>query len=178
MGILAVFVECAISKAKADKDITLWEEQRKQRDTAHELMDVFSQIGGKKSPDRITYDEWLAFLRTGAGKDFLILFDVDLKNSRELFSLLDSDDSGDVDLKEFVVTFVQMNGSATGAKQHEAELDMINQRRLLRRALETIEKDQVQNRAMRQQILAVLRGFRASLQPALEQMLRQKSGEL
>lgn len=110
--IAAVFVEAAINKAKADHTLTLSEQSSFRQEMAQELVRTFQLIDFDGS-GRITAQEWLQFLESQPGKDFLILFDVEASQAKVLYNLLDNDNSGEISVEELVVGIVQMEGHIT-----------------------------------------------------------------
>lgn len=108
--IAAVFVEGALSKAKADQYLVLREGQDHRKEMAHELIRVFNQIDFDNS-GQISLDEWQSFLRTDYGEQFLLLFDIDLPHALEMFEVLDHTGDGLIAIEEFGMTFMQVSAS-------------------------------------------------------------------
>jgi len=138
--ISAVFVEGAISKAKGDHDLMLAEGHQNQQDVAQELVTAFHSIDTNHT-NHISCDEWLEFTASEAGKDFLTLFCVDPERVRPIFKILDLDDSGEIEIQEFVVGFMRMNAhGADTMKQYEIETSLQSNKALLRKCVQIISE--------------------------------------
>merc|ERR1712091_38113 len=111
----------AMSKAKSDRQLMLAEDHQNQKEVAGELQEVFHAID-TNCTDHISCDEWMEFTSSDAGKDFLTLFGVDAERARPIFKVLDLDDSGEIEIQEFVVGFMRIHShSADKMKQYEIE---------------------------------------------------------
>jgi hypothetical protein len=133
--IAAVFVEGALSKAKGDRQLNLFEEQAKEKQIAAELVREFKHMDISGS-GIITYEEWSKFLQCSTGRDFLKVFGVTATQSDELFKMLDIDDNGNIQIDEFVAGFMQIYGSVS---RLDVQSLVRNNKRLLRKCIEYID---------------------------------------
>jgi len=106
----AVFVEGAMSKAKTDSHLALAGEQETRKEMANELIHVFHQIDAE-GDGVIDYKDWEDFLATEAGRQFILLFNMEYPQAKKLFDILDFDDNEEILIEEFVMGFMQIQGS-------------------------------------------------------------------
>lgn len=99
--VTGVFVESALQNAKKDKDIYL----------QHHVEKLFNDIDmGQKG--QVSWEEFVRSLDSPSMQVYFESVDLDVKEARELFVLIDSDESGYVDVDEFVNSFFRFRGTA------------------------------------------------------------------
>merc|ERR1719313_2841112 len=130
--IAAVFVEVAVSRAKGDNMIQLMEDRKHQQEVSQQLIKVFQSADSARR-GRVTCDEWVDFVGSAAGKEFMTMFSQDSKQAEKIFRMLDLDESGAIEIEEFVVGFMRILGSPNKAKQYELETALHSQKSLLRK---------------------------------------------
>lgn len=130
--ITAVFVEAAMGKAKADRQLVLGEEQEIRRQMAKELVEIFKAIDTDDTKT-ITHDEWTSFLRTDAGREFVLLFDLQEVEAQMMHELCDTLGGGNLVLEDFVTFFLGFGKSVRKMDmQFSAQLQKSSSRQLLR----------------------------------------------
>merc|ERR1719491_1999375 len=99
--ITGVFVESALSAAKNLKDIELRDKMRS----------MFLQADADES-GLISWEEFSKHLQDRTMERCFELLDMDISEARGLFTLLDTDCSGEVDAEEFVMGCLRLQGAA------------------------------------------------------------------
>ncbi|CAK0814759.1 unnamed protein product [Prorocentrum cordatum] len=129
--ITGIFVECAVTKARADTDLSLQEEVDREKSMMMQLIQLFRVMDANMS-GTISHDEWEAFTRQPNAKAILTLMDLDIHKTHQIFALIDADGSNEVDLEEFVMGCMKLQG---GAKTVDLEAMLQNNKVLVRKNL-------------------------------------------
>ncbi|CAE7676269.1 cac [Symbiodinium sp. CCMP2592] len=109
--VTGVFVNTAIERASADKDIAALKAFQKRKEQIQVLRHAFEamdhwQTNNLKIKD---IEEAMGLESVGA---FLESLDISTDDIRMLFTLIDADNSGSIDLEEFVSGCMQLHGPA------------------------------------------------------------------
>ncbi|CAE7460338.1 Scn11a [Symbiodinium natans] len=131
--VTGVFVNTAIERASADKDIASLKALQRRTEQMKELQQAFEEIDeGQTNEVRMQDIEKAASLdRLGACMEAL---DISAEDVKTLFTLIDTDNSGAVDLEEFVSGCMQLHGPAKSLQI--AKMSYENKR--IKEAIQTI----------------------------------------
>merc|ERR1712087_817780 len=118
-----VFVDGAIEHAKRDRMMLV--QKRKAEDQAQEthlfnLLQVIDEDGD----NMISYEEFCRSLERQDVRDFVSALQVDISDAKAFFALLDEDDSGSVDILEFVAGMLKLRGEAKSADIQIMQLEV------------------------------------------------------
>lgn len=134
--ITAIFVECSLSKAQADRELSVAAENHKTKAVMGELMKLFHSIDDDSS-NTLTWEEWSTFVARKDAKSLLALLGLDAGKSAEIFNLVDVDESNEIDMQEFVLGCMQLRG---GAKNVDIETMLRANRKLMLKNAENIKR--------------------------------------
>merc|ERR1712232_663605 len=107
--ITGIFVECAVTKARADNDLSLQEEMERERSMMKQLIQFFKTLDTNISGS-VSLSEWESFIRMPNAKAVLTLLGLDINKTRQIFELIDTDGSNEVELEEFVIGCMKLQG--------------------------------------------------------------------
>lgn len=110
--VTAVFVGTAVQQAEADRDLMVQKEMEHKGEFVGLMQQVFNELDSNNSgalsleefEKHIEDDKIMAYLRT---------LEIDVSQVRTLFTLLDVDNTGEVDIDEFVGGCMRLRGGAT-----------------------------------------------------------------
>jgi hypothetical protein len=134
--ITGIFVEGAIQKARSDRELKLAAEVDRHRNMIRQLMHLFKELDDDES-GTITFEEWDGFTRSKDAKAALALLGLDVARTNDIFQLIDLDNSSEIDLREFVVGCMQLQGSAQSV---DVETLLRNNKKLLVKCTEHFAK--------------------------------------
>merc|ERR1719352_231833 len=80
-------------------------------DMMKHLIHLFQEVDENMSGS-ISYDEWEAFCGKPEAQACFSLLDIDVSKTKDLFKLIDTDASQEVDLEEFVMSCMKLQGAA------------------------------------------------------------------
>jgi len=109
--ITGVFVEGAISKARSDKELAMQEEMNRKEDIFKHLVQVFRKIDDDRSGS-VDYTEWESFTAKTESQALFSLLGLDVSKTKDVFKLIDWDESGEIDMDEFINGCMHLQGSA------------------------------------------------------------------
>ena len=109
--VTGVFCNTAIESAAADKEIAAITQLKKQQDLSQSLREIFDEIDVDNS-NTVTLDEFRDALTSTKLSNFLESLGISTADAWTLFALMDVDQSGDIELDEFVSTCMDVNGPA------------------------------------------------------------------
>eukprot|EP00930_Biecheleria_cincta_P039029 TRINITY_DN26839_c0_g1_i1.p1 TRINITY_DN26839_c0_g1~~TRINITY_DN26839_c0_g1_i1.p1 ORF type:complete len:632 (+),score=107.81 TRINITY_DN26839_c0_g1_i1:54-1949(+) len=121
--VTGVFCQSAIESAAADKEMATLAQLQNRRLYMDSIKKLFQEIDEDGS-NEITIDELEQKLEEEAMKAFFDSINVDTQDAWLLFSLIDKDVSGSIDLEEFVTGCLSLKGSAKAI--HIAKLSLEN----------------------------------------------------
>merc|ERR1719253_816749 len=75
------------------------------------LMHLFQEVDANMSGS-ISYEEWEKFCAKPEAQACFSLLDIDVSKTKDLFHLIDTDASHEVDLEEFVMSCMKLQGAA------------------------------------------------------------------
>jgi len=130
--ITAIFVESATSKAREDSDIAKTQEITRAPGVAKDLKKLFRSMD-PSAAGRISLEDWEQQSLCREVQAYFSVLNIDIHKAREVFRLLDIDNSGYIDIEEFMLGCMQMQGSASSVN---VEMLMSTTRSLLQKCNE------------------------------------------
>jgi hypothetical protein len=109
--VTAVFVEAAMQVSQNDKELVVLEEMESKSEGIHMMQQVFEELDTNDS-GALSLEEFEKHIEDEKLTAFLASFDLDVSQVRTLFTLLDVDRTGEVDLDEFVSGCLRLKGGA------------------------------------------------------------------
>jgi hypothetical protein len=109
--ITAVFVEAAMQVSQNDKELVVLEEMKNKDEFMAIMQQVFEELDTNDS-GALSLQEFEKHIEDEKLTAFLKSFDLDVSQVRTLFTLLDVDRTGEVDLDEFVSGCMRLKGGA------------------------------------------------------------------
>merc|ERR1719498_38838 len=109
--VTAVFVEAAIQVSQNDKELVVLEEIESKGTMRAMMEQVFEELDTNDS-GALSLEEFEKHIEDEKLTAFLSSFDLDVSQVRTLFTLLDVDRTGEVDLDEFVSGCLRLKGGA------------------------------------------------------------------
>lgn len=100
--VTGVFVQTALKSGKDDRDMYM----------LHHVRRLFQDFEHDKGETQLSWDDFEAQLGSPSMVEFFKAIDVDESEARGIFSLLDADDSGQIDLDEFLNGCLGLHGPA------------------------------------------------------------------
>lgn len=140
--IVGVFVSDAIQVAKNDREITMRDQMLEARQNMNDLNDLWFvlELNHQQS---LTRDQFRVQMRRPDVRQFLAKFKLDATDVDALFDLMDVDQTGEVDVEEFIVGCMRVRGMSnevdTGITVQETK--MLAKR--IHRTMKTIQKQSV-----------------------------------
>lgn len=121
--ITGIFVQGADELIKSDRDLASSAQIQKTSAQMHTLTKLFKELDTNRTK-MITLDE---FKEYGKDEDVRALFGaigLDLKRPEEIFRLIDADEDGALDIAEFVLGCISLQGDASAASVETLKYDM------------------------------------------------------
>merc|ERR1719191_1134375 len=109
--VTAVFVEAAMQVSQNDKELVVLEEMESKGEFISMMQQVFEELDTNDS-GALSMQEFEKHIEDEKLTAFLKSFDLDVSQVRTLFTLLDVDRTGEVDLDEFVSGCMRLKGGA------------------------------------------------------------------
>ncbi|CAE7460330.1 unnamed protein product [Symbiodinium natans] len=134
--VTGVFVNTAIERASADKDIAALKAFQKRKEQMHILQQAFEALDHRQTNKLEIQDIQEAMGLDSVGT-FLESLDISTDDIKMLFTLIDADNSGTIDLEEFVSGCMQLHGPAKSLQLAK----MSYENKLTRDAVNTVKAD-------------------------------------
>merc|ERR1719433_1171986 len=109
--ITAIFVETAMQMAQDDRELVVMEEMNDKAEFIAIMQQVFQELDTNDS-GALSLEEFEKHIEDEKITAFLASLDLDVSQVRTLFILLDVDQTGEVDLDEFVTGCLRLKGGA------------------------------------------------------------------
>ncbi|CAE7163310.1 unnamed protein product [Symbiodinium pilosum] len=121
--VTGVFVDTALQSSKNDREVVVQEELEQKRDYLQQLRQLFQAID-EDSEGRITREVLQQAFKHETILAYFSSLKIDVPDAATLFDLLDFDQSGAIDLEEFLHGCYHLHGEATHleAKMMQAEV--------------------------------------------------------
>uniref|UniRef100_A0A7S0AGA6 EF-hand domain-containing protein n=1 Tax=Pyrodinium bahamense TaxID=73915 RepID=A0A7S0AGA6_9DINO len=110
--VTAVFVGAAFQRAQHDRELIVQEQMESKAEFLHTMEQVFFELDTNDSGE-LNLDEFESYIEDEKIKAFLSTCQLDIDQVKTLFSLLDTDGTGTVDLEEFITGCLRLRGGAT-----------------------------------------------------------------
>merc|ERR1719253_2079218 len=124
--ITAVFCESAIASANSDEATTIERHLHSKKQYADTVRKLFACIDAHDT-NSISYGQFQRYVNTEEAVAFFASLSIDVDDAWDLFRLIDSDKSNQIDVDEFVEGCIRLRGRATS-------LDLARLRDEMRRA--------------------------------------------
>lgn len=134
--VTGVFCNTAIESAHADKEVATIKQVRSKDQQVEALRQVFSEIDNANR-NLVTFEEMADAISNGELASFMEAMGISTDDIRTLYTLLDADKDGLIDLDEFVSGCMQLHGPAKSLQL--AKMSFEN--KLARDDLKTLTKD-------------------------------------
>lgn len=115
--VTGVFVDGAIQHSGKEKELQLTKEQEEREEYVSMLLDLLEDIDTEDTGFITKSDLEMALKDTRVLHTFAVL-DIDIMDSNYLFNVLDKDNSGAVDMEEFVEGCMRIKGAAKTVDIH------------------------------------------------------------
>jgi len=125
--ITGIFVEAAQSMAKKDRDLIAQAENEKTTEGINQLRALFHEIDSKRT-GTIAFEEFVECVRKEEVR--AVFAQLDISNPSQIFRLLDVDESGGLEIDEFVMGCMNLKG---GASKSDIEFLVRENQSLIRR---------------------------------------------
>lgn len=109
--VTGIFCNTAIESANADKELAVMTQLANQKQYAESIRGIFQEID-QHGTEEITIDEFQRGMQNEKLAAYFASVDIDVSDAWTLFSLIDGDRSGVIDIEEFVAGCIQLRGSA------------------------------------------------------------------
>jgi len=109
--VTAIFVETAMQMAQNDRELVIMEEMHNRGEFIAVMQQVFEELDTNDS-GALSLEEFEKHIEDEKIMAFLSSLDLDVSQVRTLFTLLDVDRTGEVDLEEFVTGCLRLKGGA------------------------------------------------------------------
>eukprot|EP00415_Alexandrium_ostenfeldii_P000520 UN0520 len=106
-----IFVESTSAVASFDKELVIQEEMLRNESVVNQIRALFREIDRDNS-GTLTFKELKSNLSDERVKAYFAFLQLDVTEAAGLFELLDRDESGDVSIEEFIMTCMQLKGTA------------------------------------------------------------------
>lgn len=134
--VTGVFCNTAIESASADKDVAAVRQVQLKNHQVATLKNIFSEID-RNNLHKLSFEDVCKGMDTPALAGFLESIGIRTDDVWTLFMLLDSDETGLIDLDEFVSGCMQLHGPAKSMQMAK----MSHENKLTRQAVKDLSKD-------------------------------------
>lgn len=110
--VTAVFVGTAMQQSQADRDLIVQEEMEHKGEFVNLMQQVFNELDTNSS-GALSFEEFEKHIEDDKILAYLRTLEIDVSQVRTLFTLLDVDNTGEVDIDEFVGGCLRLRGGAT-----------------------------------------------------------------
>merc|ERR1712137_792802 len=100
--VTAVFVDNAVQSSNADRQVIISEERQKHEEFLKSMQQVFEELDTDHT-HTISREEFERQVQDEGMVSYFKALDLDVTQARTLFTLLDVDNTGSVDIEEFII---------------------------------------------------------------------------
>lgn len=111
--ITGIFVESATELSRMDRDLVTQSEQERTAAYMKELQKIFYELDTNRS-GTICLQEFEEFVKRDAVRAHFSVLELDVSKAEQVFRLLDTDGSNEIQIDEFVVGCMRLKGLAKG----------------------------------------------------------------
>merc|ERR1712007_14629 len=144
----AVFVESAMLVASHERDLLVHEKELQRKLYVEHLRAMFEQTDSDQSGS-ITFDEFESLFDNPRMNALLDALEINAVDAQGFFSLLDTDDSGAIDIEEFCDGCLRLKGDA---KSFDINCLMHENRKLTQRIKTMMYRSEAQNAGIRREM--------------------------
>eukprot|EP00404_Azadinium_spinosum_P015207 CAMPEP_0180534546 /NCGR_PEP_ID=MMETSP1036_2-20121128/64239_1 /TAXON_ID=632150 /ORGANISM="Azadinium spinosum, Strain 3D9" /LENGTH=206 /DNA_ID=CAMNT_0022548879 /DNA_START=379 /DNA_END=996 /DNA_ORIENTATION=- len=109
--VTGVFVESTLSSATYDRNTIIEDEKNQQSQYISMMIDLFEEMDTNET-GQISFDEFEAQLKDERALTYFAALHLDISEVRTLFTLLDLDHSGSIDMDEFLLGCKKLSGES------------------------------------------------------------------
>eukprot|EP00930_Biecheleria_cincta_P028565 TRINITY_DN19935_c0_g2_i1.p1 TRINITY_DN19935_c0_g2~~TRINITY_DN19935_c0_g2_i1.p1 ORF type:complete len:690 (-),score=123.08 TRINITY_DN19935_c0_g2_i1:36-2105(-) len=120
--ITGIFVESATELSRMDRDLVTQSEQERTSAYMKELQRIFFELDTNRS-GTISLEEFEEFVKKDAIRAHFSVLELDVSKAAQVFRLLDTDGSNEIQIDEFVVGCMRLKGLAKGIDMESLMLD-------------------------------------------------------
>merc|ERR1719410_2275445 len=110
--ITAVFIDAALRRSQNDRELAVQQELESTDELVRVIQEVFEELDANQSGS-LTIEEFQKYIEDDKIQAVFRSRHINLGHVQTLFFLLDVDDTGDVDMEEFVQGVLRLKGGAT-----------------------------------------------------------------
>merc|ERR1711920_288314 len=110
--VTAVFINTALQRSNNDRELAVQQELENKDELVAIIQQVFIELDTNQSGS-LSIDEFEKHIEDEKIQAYLRSRQIDIGQVRTLFELLDVDETGDVDMEEFVQGVLRLKGGAT-----------------------------------------------------------------
>mmetsp|Transcript_25246 Transcript_25246/g.57274 ORF Transcript_25246/g.57274 Transcript_25246/m.57274 type:complete len:648 (-) Transcript_25246:92-2035(-) len=115
--ITGVFVDNAVETAKTQREFLVQKEMELKEKYIMEMRDLFSEMD-KDGNGKVTLDEIQEYFQDARVMSYFQALGLDPNDTERLFSLIDDDDSGEINVEEFLHGCLRLKGQARSIDVH------------------------------------------------------------
>jgi len=120
--ITGIFVESATELSRMDRDLVTQSEQERTSAYMKELQRIFFELDTNRS-GTISLEEFEQFVKKDTIRAHFSVLELDVSKAAQVFRLLDTDGSNEIQIDEFVVGCMRLKGLAKGIDMESLMLD-------------------------------------------------------
>jgi len=109
--LIGIFVQKSEELFHIDKELVMQEEMARNTSYLNQIKNLFQKVDGDAS-NTLTWEELEANLQDENVQTYFSLLQIDVSAAQGLFQLLDVDESGEVDVNEFIMGCMRLKGAA------------------------------------------------------------------
>eukprot|EP00927_Polykrikos_kofoidii_P073644 TRINITY_DN69665_c0_g1_i1.p1 TRINITY_DN69665_c0_g1~~TRINITY_DN69665_c0_g1_i1.p1 ORF type:complete len:736 (+),score=125.72 TRINITY_DN69665_c0_g1_i1:101-2209(+) len=110
--VTAVFINTALQRSQSDRELAVQQEMEMKDEMTALIEQLFVELDTNQT-GALTWDEFESHIEDEKVLAYLKSLGIDIGQARTLFTLLDADQTGDVDMEEFVRGVLRLKGGAT-----------------------------------------------------------------
>jgi voltage-gated sodium channel len=135
--VTGVIVENVLLIAHQD-EIEQVRREKKERDNKTQKLNEIFELADTDNSETVSREEFHSMLLNPDASAILRSLDIHIWDAEDLFDILDVDDSGEMDLKEFFEGFSRVKGSAMDKHLMKLHYDLLRENRVFRELVQRI----------------------------------------
>mmetsp|Transcript_37506 Transcript_37506/g.67864 ORF Transcript_37506/g.67864 Transcript_37506/m.67864 type:complete len:560 (+) Transcript_37506:33-1712(+) len=137
--VTGIFVDSAMAYGSQDLEVALNEERQSKQARIESLRELFEDLTQGDADRMMTFAEFQKACTNPNVRAFFQMVKLDFNNARELFDLIDYDNSGKIDVGEFMEGCQSLIGGASAFDQKVMLLELRHLRELSLRTLDMVK---------------------------------------